>query len=341
MKKLFMILLAAVVILISVGSLISCGEEELEEPITLRLATPWPPGDPPTVKCEEFAASFNARTDGKVTIEVHPGESLVKTQESMDAVRTGAVEMAGFPIGVFTSLDPRFAAAEVPFMYNGVRADAAAQEYLQPMYNEFMPDKFNQKMLASFTCSGLEIGSTTPVKTLEDFEGMLIHSISPVCSQVIEALGAAPVSAPFVEGYTVLEKKTCDATIVASMFMVIFKLYEVADYLTTGYIIPASLCVTVNMDAYDSLPKDIQKLLDEEGLKLQRDANEFFIGETDKNPKALVAEGMEHYVLPAAERARWRDVVWPVSEKIISDMGDDWGKRFLEVADKVNKEFPY
>jgi len=334
------ILTLVVVVLMSGLILGGCAEPKSEEPVTLRLAVPWPPGDPPMVKCEEMATRFNERAGGKATIEVHPAESLVKTQESMDAVRTGAVEMAGFPIGVFTSLDPRLAAAEVPFMYNGVKADAAAQEHLIPMYNEFLPDKFNQKILASFTCSGLEIASTKQVKTMADMKGLLIHSISPVCSQTIEALGAAPVSAPFVEGYTVIEKKTCDATMVASMFMVIFKLPEVADYLTTGYIIPASLGVTINMDAYKSLPKDIQKLLDEEGLNLTRNANEFFIVQTDENPKTLVAQGMELYVLPAAERAKWRDAVWPVSEKIIADMGD-WGEKFLEVAEEVNSKYPY
>jgi TRAP-type C4-dicarboxylate transport system substrate-binding protein len=341
MKKLLLILMAAFIIIMSVGSLVSCGPAEPEGPVTLRVATPWPPGDPPTERIKEMAARFNGRAGGKCTIEVHPGESLVKTQESMDAVRTGAVEMAGFPIGVFTSLDPRFAAAEVPFMYNGAEADGAAQEYLIPMYNEFMPDKFNQKMMSSFTCSGLEIASTKQVKTLEDLKGMLIHSISPVCSQVIEAMGAAPVSAPFVEGYTVIEKKVCDATMVATMFMVIFKLSEVADYLTTGYLIPASLGLTINMDAYESLPNDIRKLLDEECDQLTRDANKFFVAQTDESPKTLASQGMEIYVLPAAERARWRDTVWHVSEKIIADMGEDWGKRFLEVADKVNKQYPY
>ena len=71
-------------------------------------------------------------------IEVHPSESLVKIGESMDALRTGAVEMAAFPIGLFASMDRRFAAAELPFLANNAEADAALQVELMPRYSEIM-----------------------------------------------------------------------------------------------------------------------------------------------------------------------------------------------------------
>jgi TRAP-type C4-dicarboxylate transport system substrate-binding protein len=311
-----------------------------EEPILLRVATPWPPMDPPTVLIQEMADRFNARTGGRCTMEVHPGESLVKVQESLDAVRTGAVEMAGFPPGVFVSVDPRLAAAAMPFLFTGVKADAAAQELILPMYNEFMPDKFNQMMVDCFTNSGLEIASNKPIKTLEDWDGLLVHAISPVISQVIEILGGAPVSAPFVEGYSVLEKKVVDAGINATEFMLTFKIYEVADYLTTGYIVPSALTVTINMDTYNSLPDDIHKILAEESLQMHNDANTHFIKITDENPVKLVELGMEHYVLPPAERERWRDVVWPYTESLMADMGE-WGQRLEQVAEQINSQYPY
>ena len=340
MKKLLMILMAAFIIIMSVGSLVSCGPAEPEGPVTLRVATPWPPGDPPTERIKEMAARFNDRAGGKCTIEVHPGESLVKTQESMDAVRTGAVELAGFPIGVFTSLDPRFAAAEVPFMYNGAEADGAAQEYLIPMYNEFMPDKFNQRYMGTFICLPLELIGVKPVKTLADWKGLLVHAVSPVASQVIEKMGASPVPAPFVEGYTVLEKGVVDASMISPQFSATFKVYEVAKYETLGYLVPASLCVAINMDTWNSLPKDMQDLLTEEGLNFHRSANEAFIGHYTTSNEVLVDNGVEIYNVPKEERDKWHELVWPVSEKSLADMGD-FGTRVMKVAEEVNAKFPY
>jgi TRAP-type C4-dicarboxylate transport system substrate-binding protein len=243
-------------------------------------------------------------------------------------------------MGVFSSVDPRLAAAEVPFLYNNIKAEAAAQPSLVPMYNEFLPEKFNQKMLGAFACLPLEIIGNKPVKTLADFKGLMVQAVSPVASSTITALGGNPVPSPFVEGYTVLEKKTVDASMTSTMFQVVFKLYEVAKYETLGYIIPASLGLFINMDVYNSLPKDIQQIMDEEGNGLTSSANAFFATMYDDNKKFLTEQGIEVYVLPADERAKWRDLVWPVSQKIIADMGD-WGQRELKVADEVNAKYPY
>jgi len=260
--------------------------------------------------------------------------------ESVDAVRTGAVEMGGFPIGAFASLDMRLAAAEIPFLYTNVKADAAAQEFLVPMYNQFMPDKFNQKMLGAFTCMGLELVSNKQVKTMDDWQGLLVQAVSPQASAFIESMGGAPVPSPFVEGYTVLEKKVVDASMTTTMFQLVFKLYEVAQYETLGYFIPASLCVTINMDTWNSLPKDIQDILLDEGEKFQRSANDFFIAMYDENNQALAGYGIEVYVLPKAERDKWREAVWPVSQQLIADMGD-FGQEVLQVGETVNSQYPY
>ncbi len=354
MKKI--ILAVAVVVLMSGLILGSCAEPEAspspapspspspapppEKAVTLRLAIPWPPGDPPQVEIQKYADAFNARSGGKCTIVVHPAESLVKTQESLDAVRTGAVEMAGYPTGVFSSVDPRLATPEIPFLYTGIEADAAAQDDLLPMYNEFMPEKFNQMFMGHFICLPLEIIGNKPVKTVADWKGLLVHAVSPVASQVIEAMGGSPVPAPFVEGYTVLEKGVVDAGMISSQFSVTFKVYEVADYETLGYLVPASLCVAINMDTYNSLPKDIQDLLVEEGWNFHHSANDFFIGAYADSNQFLADNGVEIYNLPKEERDKWHDLVWPISEKSLADMGD-FGPRVMEVANKVNAEFPY
>jgi TRAP-type C4-dicarboxylate transport system substrate-binding protein len=310
------------------------------KPVLLRLAIPWPPGDPPQVEIQKYADAFNARSGGKATIEVHPAESLVKTEESLNAVRTGAVEMAGYPTGVFSSVDARLATPEIPFLYTSIRAEAAAQDDLLPMFNEFMPEKFNQMFMGHFICLPLELIGSKPVKTVADWKGLLVHSVSPVASQVIQAMGGSPVAQPFVEGYSMLEKKVVDASMISPQFSVTFKVYEVAKYETLGYLVPASLNVAINMDTYNSLPKDIQDLLVEEGWNFHKSANEFFIGAyTDAN-KFLADNGVEIYNLPKDERDKWYDLVWPISEKSLADMGD-FGPRVVEVANKVNAEFPY
>ena len=98
MRKLGLLLIAIMVFSLLGAGMVACSDEP-EETKVLRLAVPWPPGDPVTVNIEEFIAAFNEKADGKYVIELHTGESLVKIGDSMDAVRTGAVEMVGFAVG--------------------------------------------------------------------------------------------------------------------------------------------------------------------------------------------------------------------------------------------------
>ena len=49
---------------------------------------------------------------------------------------------------------------------------------------------------------------------------------------------------------------------------------------------------------------------------------------------------MEVYVLPEAEREKWRQAVKPFSDSLITEMGD-FGQELLEAAEKVNAKYPY
>jgi TRAP-type C4-dicarboxylate transport system substrate-binding protein len=338
-KRASILFLVTLLVLTSLSLVVACPKGP-DEPVVLRVATPYPALDPVNLEVQKLADGFNARTDGKYIMEVHPGESLVKMMENVDAVRTGAVEMAGFPLGTFGSLDPRLSTAEVPFLYSTINAEAAALDSLVPMYNQFMEEKFNQKMLGACTAMGCEMIGNKEVKTMEDWDGLLVQSLSPTHSGFIEALGGAAVSAVFTEAYSVLEKGVVDVTMCSPMFMESFGLYEVADYVTLGYFVPASLCVTINMDTWNSLPKDVQDILLDESAKFQRSANDSFVTMYEANREAL-AGYVDVYILPAAERDKWRAVVWPaVSEPILAAMGD-FGQEVSRIAEDVNAQYPY
>ena len=340
MRRLLILILATVVILTSIGCAVSCGPAQPEKPVTLRLAGPWPPMDPVTEQLQAYADGFNARSGPMYTMEVHPGESLVKMMESLDAVRTGAVEMIGMPIAPFAANDPRLAAPEVPFLVNNAEADAAIQELTLPMYDEVYQERFNQKALSSFTCLALEVVSTRPVKTMEDWKGLLVHSISPIVAAFVESIGGAPVAMPFPEIYSALDKGVVDASMFATTGSVAFNIPEVASHLTLSYPIPAAISITMNLDVWKSLPKNIQDILVEEGLKTQRETNARFVAMGKENPGILAGAGMEVYVLPEAERERWRQAVSSFSDSLIADMGD-FGQELLKAAAEVNAKYPY
>ncbi len=336
-----MVLVTVSILLASLTPYTYSAEPKATKATILRLAGPWPPLDPVTIQLQAFADKFNKRAGGKYVVEVHPGESIVKLGESIDALRTGAVEMAGWPIGMFASVDRRFAAAEVPFLVNSVEGDAAMQVELMPLYSQFMEKKFNSKAIFSFTCLALDVCSTKPVKSEADWKGLLTQSVSPQSAKFIELMGGASVAMPFPEGYQALQKGVVNATMQSSSMMIMFKLNEVAKYVTRGYLIPASLIIAINMDTFKKMPKDIQNIMVEVGKQQQKETNDFFIGVAQKNTKTLTEMGMEVYALPKEERDRWAKKVKPYCDELFKEMGPEFSAQVKKIAAEVNAKYKY
>ncbi len=327
--------------------LTGCSKEETSqttEPakpaVVISLGAPWPSHDPMAEFLRNFADRFNERAGGRYVIELHLGESLVTMMESFDAVRTGTVDMSGFPPGVFASTEPRFFAAEIPFLWDSAKADAAGQKAFVPMYNEIVPEKYNQRILGCLSGTALEILSNKEIKTLEDWDGVLVQSVSPQASAIIDALGASSVPIAFTEGYQALQKGTVDAILVAPAAMIAFKFYDVADYFTTGYLCGAPSCLSINEDVFQAMPEDIKQILLEEGERWSDEGSNYFIEGADAERQFMQDNGLETYVLPAEERAKWREVLLPVRDQFLDLMGE-FGDRVLAVAEELNAKYPY
>jgi TRAP-type C4-dicarboxylate transport system substrate-binding protein len=329
-------------LVMTLSSFVSCSKsEETTNPVVLRLAVPSPEGDPIVTNIENWVKDFNAQAKGKYVIEIHPGESLVKFADSLDALRTGAVEMDVWPIGAFSSVDPNFAAAELPFLVNSVQADAAMQVEMLPVYDEITKKKFNCKVLYSFTCLGVDIMSTKPIHDLNDWKGLLVQSVSPQTAKFVELLGGAPVSMGFADAYQALQKKIIEATCQSTSFMIQFKLEEVAKYVLSGYLTPAAVAVAINLDTYNKMPKDMRDLLDKICKQAQTDTNNFFIDVYNKNLDTLTNSGVTVYRLPKVERDKWAELLKPYDEELYSKMDADFAKKVKDIGTGLDQKYPY
>ena len=102
----------------------------------LRMAVPWPVGDPVTDNFQKnFIDKFNA-AQTQYKIELHPAGSLLAMPDQFEAVRTGGVEIAGWPTAVFGSIVPEFMLAELPFSVNSIEADAEYNVMMTPIYDK-------------------------------------------------------------------------------------------------------------------------------------------------------------------------------------------------------------
>jgi TRAP-type C4-dicarboxylate transport system substrate-binding protein len=286
------------------------------------------------------ANRFNATFPGKYEITVHPGAALLGMAESLDGVRTGAVEIGQYPPGVFSNTDVRFASCEMPFLYNNIEANIAACDELLPVYSDLLEKNFNQKALCLWTATSLDLLSKKPIKTLADWKGVNAMAINPPTAAVITTFGGNAVSIDFPDAYSSLAKGVVDAGMYATTQMVEYKMWEVANFCVPVYMVPTFIVAAINLDVWKSLPKDVQDALLKEHQQMAHDLNALYEVLVTTNPDTLAANGVEIYILPKDERDRWHQAMQPWIDEKMSAMGD-FGKKVQQIADKINAKYPY
>ena len=162
--------------------------------VNIRLVVPAPPGDwPLTYVCEQLAKGFNERVKEGYNMEVFAGGAVAVLPEYFNALRVGAVEMALAPWTFYAFMDQRLGLIETPFILNNNEAAVYASKKFLPLYDELLQEKkFNQKALGLMGLNGLEVLATKPVKTLEDWKGLLVGSLGSVSNNLVKDLGGAP-----------------------------------------------------------------------------------------------------------------------------------------------------
>ena len=329
---------AILVISLLAGVLTACGEAKPEKPVVLKMASAamgnYVEGE------QAFADAFNARCGPDYTIEYYPSEQMLSFPELLDGVRTGAADMAAITPNFNSFDEPKLGAVELPFLLNNLDAHRYAVPKLKPLYGDILEKQFNQKLLCLHNYTGMALISTKPVKTMEDWNGLLVQAISPVIAAIIEALGGAPVTGvPYTESYSMLEKGTVDAVITAPAAMRVFALPDVADYMTSAYMVPAVHGFSINLDSWNKLPGKIQDILEEEAVKQSDVIDEWLVGEWVTDHQAIADAGVEIYKVPQSEINRWKAACQPYFDEQMAIYGD-FGKEIKKIADEANAKYP-
>ena len=121
--------------------------------------------------------------------------------------------------------------------------------------------------------------------------------------------------------------------------MRIFALTDVAKDMTAAYMVPAIHGFSINLDAWNKLPKKIQDILVEEAVKESDVIDNWLVGEWDKDFKAIADAGVEIYYVPEAEIAKWRTACQTVIDELMAKYGD-FGDKVMAIAEEANAKYP-
>ncbi len=230
-----------------------------------RLAETWGPNFPIFGEAtKNMAKMVNEMSNGRLTIRIDSSNKHKSPLGVFDFVKTGQYQMAhsgsyywkgkNFNTMFFTT---------VPF------GMTAPEQYAWFYYGggmELMKKVYDQYGILSFPGgnTGNQMGGwfKKEINSVEDLKGLKMR-IPGFAGEVLARLGAKPTNIPAGELYTALERNTIDALEwVGPSLDLRMGFHKIAPYYYTGWHEPATeLQFMVNEKAFNSLPKDLQKIL--------------------------------------------------------------------------------
>jgi TRAP-type C4-dicarboxylate transport system substrate-binding protein len=309
--------------------------------VLIRMTTPVPAGDEFVDWAQAGMDKFNARTGGAYKMQMFPGGQLGPFPESLDAIRTGAIEGGLIPLAAFGGTVPELGLAELPFLYNNGEANAYAELGIKEVYDQILQDKANQRTLGCIFVGTLNILSAKKqVKTLEDLKGMIVGCDTPTSAELIKALGGSGIVVDFTEDYSSLQKGVIDAKTNAPQYTLVAKLYEVAKYYTVFHGLGSLYSFNINSDVYNKMPQNIKDALNEEMGALAADISQKYVTKFYELAPELQNLGVQYYYLPTEERDRWKELAYPGTLDTLGKFGDT-GAKIKQIVDEANAKYPY
>jgi len=313
-------LLCATFFVIAVVTTLFIPATTLAGPIKLSYANFPPAPTFPCVQMERWKAEVEKRTAGKVAIDTYPGGTLLGAKNMMDGVIAGQAD-----IGCLTmAYQPgRFIVTNATGLPMGLPNAKVASMVLWDIYQKYQPDAFAKvKVLTMFTTAPTNIMSKVAVRNLDDIKGLDLRSPGGAV-KILKAWGANPVGMPMPATVEALQKGVVKGLFSSTEVMKDFKFAESCKYVTLTNTLIVPFAVVMNMDKWNSLPKDVQMVM--EGLGVQQ---AMWTGTYMDNHVAVADEwsknvqNVEFIELAPAEKAKW--------DAKLSFVAENWIKKANE-----------
>jgi len=349
MKRKIMAGLLTVFILISV-IITGCGnttsgsgsKEDADEVITLKYAFFAPATTFPAKQMEKWKEELEARTNGKVKVELFPGGTLLTDKNMYDGVKDGVAE-----IGLSsTTYEPgRFPLLGISDLPSGFPNSKVASQVVYDLIQEYQPDAFKDfKIITAFATEPAYLMVQKPVKNLIDLKGRQLR-ISGALTTVLQGLGASPVGMSMSEVPEALQTGIVEGLVSSREVLKDLKLAESCKYFTDYPLTVNTFAAVMNKDVWDSLPEDVQTVIDELSGEMAVWTGEYMDNHVQEALEWSATEhGLEITSLTEEEKANWDQILSPMQDKYVADLmkkglsAEEYQERLYELIDKYSQE---
>jgi TRAP-type C4-dicarboxylate transport system substrate-binding protein len=261
--------------------------------------------DPSYFFAKNYAAAIEKDSGGRIKPEIYPASQLGAIPRQIEGTQFGAIQCAVIPPEFFVGVDERFELMAAPGLVSSMEQGqrlAADPEVLKLML-ALGADK-GLHGVALFMNAPSSLISKTPIRHLADFKGKKMRVMASKFQTLpIERLGATPVAMTLGDVLPAIQQGAVDGAVGGIVVWTPMHFQDAAKYVTeTGQ--PAVFAIAeVSKSWYDSLPPDLQKIIDSDAAAQQAAIGPLATEIVNKARKGWTDSGGELISLPSDEEA--------------------------------------
>lgn len=338
-KWMTFVLLAAMVVMLAATGCETSASDEVELSLAHFFSASHPAEQ---VFISGWAEALSEASDGRISINTYPGETLLKAADVYNGVITGEADIGLSCFAYTPGRFPVLEAFELPGVtyLNSKSASMVAWEGIQTLNP---PEVQDTHLLMVIATGPGDIFSRAPIRDLDDLQGMEIRATG-ISADTLSALGGVPVGMPQPDTYDALSKGVVQGNLSPIEVLQGWNHAEVTQYLTlTPFLYNTLFFVTMNLDVWEGLSEDLQQIITEVTATFHEETGAALWDMQNESALTYAVEehGLEVIELTDTEAARWIEKVEPIQDAYRAKLADqgiemDPLELIYELADKYN-----
>ena len=248
-------------------SALTLGVTRAAEPAyVMKVSTPTI-NDSPDTFARNFAAAVEKDSGGRIKGEVYPASQLGSLPRQIEGTQFGAIQCAVIPPEFFSGIDERFEVMAAPGLVDSLAhgQKVAADPAVRQLMLSLGADK-GLHGVGLFMAEPSDVIAKEPIRRLADFKGKKLRTFaSQFQSEAWGRLDATPVAMSLGDVLPALQQGTIDGAVAGLGPFTKMHFIDAAKFITMTNQPAIFLIVEVSKKWYDSLPPDLQQVVDRDG----------------------------------------------------------------------------
>jgi TRAP-type C4-dicarboxylate transport system substrate-binding protein len=294
-------------------------QQQAQQTYVMKISTPTI-RDIPDKWAEGFGAAVEKESAGRIKAQLYPASQLGSIPRQIEGTQFGSIQMEVVPPDFMVGLDHRFEVLAAPGL---VSSQAHGQRIsADPAVLKLMLGLGADKGLHGvglFMAEQSVLVTRMPLRHLADFKGKKVRIFaSQFQSEAFGRLGMTPVAMTLGDVLPAIQQGTIDGAVTGIGPVANFHMVDAAKFATqTGH--PAIfLIAVVNKKWFESLPKDLQQIIEKEAAAQSLAVNPYAVEQVKQSEASFTSNGGELITLPPSEHEQMMKTIASVATDVSS-----------------------